>query len=60
MTAPNTDRIDRLGADHGPHLATFHADSPQEPDLVGPLEHREHQRIDDTDQGDNHGQGQQA
>ena len=49
----------RLGADHGPDLAALHADRPQQPDLVGALEHRQHERVHDPDEGDDHGQGEQ-
>ena len=49
----------RLGADHRPDLAPLHADGAQQPDLVGALEDRQHQRVDDADEGDDHGQGQQ-
>ena len=49
----------RLGPDHGPDLPSFHPYRPQQAELVGALEHREHQGIDDPDQGDEDGQGQQ-
>ena len=49
----------RLGADHRPDLAALHADGPQQPDFVRALEHREHEGVDDPDQGDEHGQGEQ-
>ena len=55
------DRQDhRLGPDHGPHLAPLHPDRPQQADLVGALEHRQHEGVDDPDEGDEDGQGQQG
>ena len=41
-------------------LAAGHADRPQQPELTGPLVHRQGQRVGDADEGDDHGQGQQA
>ena len=49
----------RLGADHRPDLPAFHPDGPQQPDLVGSLEHREHERVHNADQRDEDGQGEQ-
>ena len=55
------DRKDhRLGADHDPHLAPAHAHGPQETDLVGSLEHREHEGVYDADERDGHGERQQS
>ena len=55
------DRQDhRFRADHGPDLAPLHADRAQQADLVGALEHRQHQRVDDPDEGDDHRQGEQG
>ena len=49
----------RLRADHGADLAPLHAHRAQQPDLVGALEDREHERVHDPDQGDDHGQAEQ-
>ena len=57
---PEDGQDHRLRADHGPHLAPFHAHGPQQADLAGALEHREHQRVDDAHQGDDDGQGEQG
>ena len=50
---------DRLRADHGPDLTALHSDRAQQADLARALEHREHQRVDDADQGDHHREGEQ-
>ena len=50
----------RLAADHGPDLAPAHADRSEQAQLPGALEHGEHQRVDDADNGDEDGQGQQG
>ena len=49
----------RFRADHRPDLSALHADGTQQADLVGPFEDREHQRVDDPDQGDDHSQAEQ-
>ena len=49
----------RLGADHRPDLAALHPDRAEQADLARALEHRQHQRVDDSDQRDEHGQREQ-
>jgi hypothetical protein len=51
---------DCFGPDHRPDLAPLHADRPEQADLAGALEHREHERVHDPDQRDEHGQGEQG
>ena len=41
-----------LVADHPPHLAARHPDRAQHPELARPLEHRQHERVDDPEQAD--------
>ena len=48
-----------LVADHPPHLPARHPDRAQHPDLARPLEHRQHERVDDPEQADDHGQREQ-
>ncbi len=60
MIAPNTERMTDSDADHRPHLPSFHTHRPQEPDLVGPLEDREHERVHNADEGDHDGQRQEG
>ena len=50
----------RLPPDRPAQLAAVHADGPQQPELTGPLVHRQRQGVGDADEGDDHGQGQQA
>ncbi len=50
----------RFGADHEPDLARFHADRPEQSDLPGPFEDRQHERVDNPDQGDDHRQGEEG
>ena len=59
-TAPEHGDQQRLPPDRPAELAAVHADGPQQPELPGPLVHRQRQRVGDADQGDDHGQGQQA
>ncbi len=47
----------RFGPDHCPHLSTLHPYRPEQTDLVGPFEHREHQRVHDSNECDDNGQG---
>src|SRR5690348_12248506 len=50
----------RLGPDHGADLAAAHADRAQQADLAGALEDREHERVHDPDERDDHGQAEQG
>ena len=59
MTAPNSATITDSDADHRPDLAALHPDRAEQPDLPRSLEHRQHQRVDDPDQRDEHGQREQ-
>ena len=59
IAAPSSAVMIALVADHAPHLAARHADRAQHPELAGALEGREHERVDDAEQGDDHGQRQQ-
>ena len=47
---------DRLPANHPPHLLLGGADRPEQPDLPGPLHHRQDDGVDDADEG--HEQGE--
>ena len=49
----------RFRSDHDANLPTFHADRPEQADLVRALEDGEHQRVDDPDEGDEYGQGEE-
>ena len=49
----------RLPADHRPHLAAGGADRPEHPELAGPLEHGQADRVGDAEDSDDHGQGEQ-
>ena len=51
---------DRFGPDHRPDLAPLHADRPEQADLAGAFEHREHERVHDPDERDKHGQREQG
>ena len=42
------------------HLAAGHAHRPEQAELTGPLVHRQRQGVGDADQGDDHGEGEQA
>jgi hypothetical protein len=55
MMAPKNRQDHRFGPDHRADLTAFHADRPQQADLAGALEHREHEGIHDPDERDEHG-----
>ena len=48
-----------LVADHPPHLAPRHPDRAQHPELARPLEHGQHERVDDPEQADDDGEREQ-
>ena len=50
---------DALVAHHPADLPARHADRAQRAELPRPLERRQHERVDDPEQGDDHGQRQQ-
>ena len=52
-------RDDALVSDHAPHLATRHADGAKHPDLAGPLEDRQDERVHDPEEADDHGEREQ-
>ena len=59
MTAPKTARITDSERIMARIWRRFMPTAAQQPDLVGALEHRQHERVDDPDEGDDHGQGEQ-
>ena len=45
--------------DHAPHLAAGHSHGPQRPELPGPLDDREYERVDDPEEAHQHGEAEQ-
>src|SRR3954453_9408493 len=53
-------RDDAFEANHPPHLTPRHPDGPEHPELTCPLEHRQHERVHDAEDADQHREPEQA